>query len=242
MLTLLFVVAFYPQPTTLDAVYILEKLETELSKAELYSEFRKYWVGKSRVRVDLEDKLTLLYDIQLNTLYLIDHKNKTYFISLVGRDRKLSRAPLMGLVRLQSDTLRSQRAIAFPTGNQKKISDLNCREYSIAYPKKFGVHTRIWSTTELHDKGVIRKIWLAALGTMLSNDARLILNQLLKELGGVPVRTVSTITQEGGTIIRTSTLLKFERHYNLRSGFLDIPEGYKVVPSDPNQSFWREQR
>ena len=121
-----------------------------------------------------------------------------------------------------------------PTGARKQISGWLCHEYQLNYPPRFGLTTAIWSTARpgLADKSSFKKLWYAAVGASPPMDVRNIINALLREINGIPVRLVSTIEQEDLVITTMTTIISIEHHSGIPEDFFNIPPDYKVYQAE----------
>ncbi len=199
---------------------------------------RDVWIGKNMVRTDTEkngDRVSRIYVPLRQIIYVVNHTRQNYFYILTARDRKNLRAPLHGNSPLGDDgSFQKTSPLVLPTHQHQRISHWECDEYELRYPKNFGIYTTIWATstdTPL-DKSEVKSLWHSALGTTnLPYDVRYILNQILKEMRGMPIRQVSTISQEGMDITIVSTFLEIQwRKYS--PAMFEVPEDYEFVSKE----------
>lgn len=223
----------FQEPTGNDAIFLVEQVKVDMPGDFSQVQEREIWIGRDRVRVDLrEQRKSLVFALDLKTLFVIDHKQKKFFYALTGRDKELIRRPLFGLAPLVEGKLENRTDIMSPTGRSEKIEFWHCYEYAVDYGTKVGVDTRMWvsvSPTPMR-KVDVKKLWYAGAGGSPPTDVRHLLQQLLGGFPGIPVRIVTTIEQEGFEIITTTTLRTIEQHRDLPKDFFNIPADYQVIP------------
>lgn len=216
-------------PQNEPAVYLREELVFEVPGRPSEKAYRKIYIGKDRVRTDFEgDDLRLIYDLKLGTLFVIDLKAQTYYLSRPGRDKDLARAPLWKIVPLDAGMLKIQGQIVTPTGRKGIIGGADCREFLVNYRTRYGVTTRIWATMAPSNRRDLKKIWYAASGTKPAQDVKDVFTRLFRELAGDPVRVIAEIDQEGFTVTLTSTFVEFNGLYQADEHFFDLPQNFEI--------------
>lgn len=211
------------------AVYLREELLFEVPGRPSEKAYRQIYIGKDRVRTDFEgDDLRLIYDLKLGTLFVIDLKEKTYYLSRPGRDKDLARATLWKIVPLDQGMLKIQGRLVTPTGRKSIIGGADCREFVVNYRSRYGVTTRIWATMAPSNRRDLKKIWYAASGTKPAQDVKDVFTRLFRELEGDPVRIIAEIDQEGFTVTCTSTFVEFNGVFKPDEHFFDIPQNFEI--------------
>lgn len=210
---------------------LVERVEVDLPGGAKESFANKIWVAENRVRSDLvREEMTLIYDLDLHVLFVIDHKAKTYQISRTQDQKRNARMSLRGLAPIVNGTLQRKPPFLKPTGARKIISEWVCEEFRLDYPEEFGVDTRIWASFQPPlPKAMVKKIWYAALGTSPPGDVRYVINEILRELRGVPIQITSTISLEGQFLTTTSTLISIRRMDEADADAMAIPGNYRLT-------------
>lgn len=233
LIPLLLVLSF--QTVDRSLVYLVEEVSYRLPGALEESYERHIWIGRNHVRIDHEqDGLSMIYDLSLHRVIVLDHGDKTFLYTLSGRDKKHARPPLMGLAGLRDGSLYRVGPILEPTGNHRQISGWRCFEFRVLYPDAYGIDTRIWASAmnNRFDKNMFRKLWYAAVGTAPPIDVRQIIGQVIRELNGVPLRIESVVNQDGLDIVMTSTITTIEKREGENPAVFSIPENYEMVLED----------
>lgn len=229
----LMLLAFQRQTAGNDAIFLVEQVEVEMPGDFSQRYEREIWIGRDRVRVDLRpQRKSLVFALDLKTLFVIDHGQKKFYYALTGRDKDLIRRPLFGLAPLEEGKLAYRTDLIKPTGRTEKIEFWRCDEFVVDYGSDIGVETQLWAskTPTPMSKNDIKKLWFASAGGSPPTDVRHLLQELLRGFTGIPVRIVTTIEQEGFVVRTTSTLRSIEKHLDLPKDFFNIPADYQVVP------------
>lgn len=78
--------------------YLKEVVKIDYPGSEAIVLENHTWVGKNRVRTDrLDLNTTIIYDLDIHIVYVIDHNTKTYQISRAPVPKDESRLSLIGL-------------------------------------------------------------------------------------------------------------------------------------------------
>ncbi len=227
--------ALAPQMGKKGALYLVEEISLSVEGVEIDNFRQKLWVGRDVIRQDVifeDQRLSLLYHPNLQSIFVLDHNQRAYYISLTARDKKLFRSPLLSLATQQDGLLTRAEAIVEPTGEKRKIENYLCYKYKLRYVANFGLETEIWSTPyiERFDRNNIKRLWYAALGTnTIPPDVRQLLSQILDELNGIPIRTVTKIRENDMIVTTTSTIVHIELLPEVAPGFFDLPSDYKYA-------------
>jgi hypothetical protein len=225
--------AFQNKTTGNDAIFLVEEVRVEMPGdfSQIYE--REIWIGRDRVRVDLRtQRKSLVYALDLKTLFVIDHGQKKYYFALTGRDKELIRRPLFGLAPLIEGKLASRNNLVRGTGRTEKIEFWRCNEFEIDFGSDIGIEMKVWAslTPSVINKNDIKKLWFAGAGGSPPTDVRHLLQTLLRGFAGIPIRIITTIEQEGFEVVTTRTLRTIERHSDLPKDFFNIPSDYQVIP------------
>lgn len=226
------------------ALLLMEETELRFPGDITESYRRNIWIGKNRIRTDIEQRnLSLIYDLRLRSLFVLDHQKGEYFIVHSGRDKKLSRSPFFGLTSQDNGKLVKTTPLAIGTGRKKKISGWECHEYRLNYPKQYEITTSVWTTTDtpLFEKSALKRLWYAAIGPQPPLDVRQVVNTLIREINGVPIQTVSIISQQGMEVTTTSTIVHIQFHNNIDPQFFNEPKNYKFAHWNEEDSILANQ-
>ena len=218
-----------------EAIYILEEIQYDIPEAPTEVTQREIFIGKHHVRTDrLEngDDVSYVYVPRRSVFYVINRTRKNYFYVLTAKDKHF-RQVFDGMATVKDGSFEIPENIIYPTNQKQAIGSWFCHEYQINYPKNFGVITTIWVTrsfTEL-DRSALKTLWHTSFGTSISipYDVRQIVNTLLEELNGAPIRTVTTIDQEGVKVTTISTIKRIEKQTLNDPNFFGIPSGYDLL-------------
>ena len=236
LMSLMLVMSLWPQPEKL-AIRVEEEIKF-LSPGKLAeSSERVVWLGQNMIRIDSKRNkkdITMIFVPGRRQMYVINHTDKNYYFVLTARDSKLLRQPLFGLAGAKDGTFEKPTIMAAPTNQRNTISGWSCREYELRYPDHFGLITTIWTTTTPTplDRGNVRLFLHAALGTTtLPYDVKNVVNQLLRDLKGTPIRVVTTIDQEGMEVTTIRTVKKIE-YKQVDPSFFELPQGYNLLTNE----------
>lgn len=225
----LFTVFIWTQLPRVVGLYYEERVEMTSSAGHHEIVTKRVWVGKDRIRTDLvEDELSLIYDLDLHIIYVMDHRARSYVVSR-SKTRKEARLCLTGLAPILDGVLQRNPPYVTATGRQRKFGRWRCSEYRLNYAESFGVETRIWASSQLnHLKSQFRKTWYAALGTAPPSDVRYVLNDVLREIGGIPIQISATLSLEGHFVKTTATITELRALTDVDPSILSVPQDYRI--------------
>ncbi len=229
MLLLIFY-SYLAQTTKAEGFLLKEIVEVSYPGGETTRYQNHTWVGQNRVRSDrLDMNTTIIYDLDLHIVYLIDHNDETYQISRASISKQDSRLSLTGLAPIRDGTLERRSPFAESTGNRRKIGSYICDEYKLTYPEEYGIETTIWTTYHrFMTKSYVRKVWYSAIGTTPPGDVKHVLNSILREVRGIPIQIETTISLEGHQITTKSTITQIEPFSEDELTLMAIPSGYHI--------------
>lgn len=224
-----------------DAVLILEEVETLMpgNEADVYR--RSTWIGKNHIRTDIgENEISLIYNARLKTSFVLDHEKGQYFLVMASRDKNLTRASFYGIAHLASGQLLRKKPMAIKTGRRMKISGYDCYEYQLNYPPQFGMTTTFWTTPAptFLTESMLTRLWFATVGFSPPPDVRRVIDTLISELNGTPIRVVTTIHQENIEIVTTQTIVHIQRETNIDAAFFVTPKDYRIADGVNNERPW----
>jgi hypothetical protein len=114
-----------------------------------------------------------------------------------------------------------------PTEETKKIGDWNCRKYNVELSMAMVTSKQeLWATEDIKvDYTVFQAVSGGMMAQMPGYDKVL---EGMKQIKGVPVKTVATASIMGSEAVTTTELIEYAEK-DAPSGIYDIPEGYKKV-------------
>jgi len=229
--------ALFPQMEKKGALYLVEEIVVSADDVEIDSRRQKIWVGGDVIRQDAfydGRRLSLLYNPNLQCIFVLDHEKRSYYVLLTARDRKLFRSPLLALAEQRDGLLTYRENRVQWTRAVEEISGFKCYEHKLNYAIDYGLETSIWSTPyiERFDRDDFKRLWYAALGTnAIPTDVRQLFSQILDELNGIPIRVATKVKEGDLTLTTVSTIVHIERK-EVPHGFFDLPDNYKYAKMD----------
>jgi len=201
-------------------------------------------IFRRKLRVDYpRENVSLIYDLDMHMLYIIDRTQKRYFLARAG-DENLAQRLLLPWARLQDGVLvrpAVARPMAEPTGALQNISGFSCTEYRLNYPSKLDVDVRIWSARIVRPYDVdkrYRKIWISALGMRTPVDVVVLLKELLNDINGIPIKTVTTLTKDGAQLTTTVTVTKLRQRNIADDDYFKIPDNFEFADQQSEDRPW----
>jgi len=218
-------------------IYIKEEIQFIYGDEIQNTTQREIWMSRKELRTDKispeGDDISLIFVPINDVFYVINHTQKNYYYVLTGRgkDKMDLRLPLQGIASIKGGSFEKPSVMAYPTTQRNRISQWECEEFQLKYPNNYGVTTTVWTTkTPTPMTRRLKFLWYTAFGTVnLPTDVRMVINQLLRDLNGTPIRFVSTIEQEGMKVSTVSTVKEIKYRKLPEENFFGVPSDYELV-------------
>ena len=225
---------------------VKEEVTIQVGAIEVDNYLRNLYIYKQKLRVNYpRENISLIYDLDMHTLYVVEMDKQRFFLARAG-DGKLSRRPLTGLVRIKDGLLERpppDRPMAVATGALQNISGFRCTEYRLNYPTKLGVDVQIWSGRPVRPTDIDRKyrrVWAAAFGTRLPPDVVTIHKDMLTDIKGIPIKTITTFVNDGLAISTTVTVKSLRRLSTIDENIFEIPDNFTYADKQAEDRPWMD--
>ncbi len=225
-------------------IYLKEEIQFIFGDEVRETTTREIWMSRKELRTDkispIGDKISLIFVPINDVFYVVNHTRKNYYYVLTGKgkDKRSLRLPLQGIAEIRDGSFEKPSVMAYPTSQRNRISRWECEEYQLKYPNNYGVTTTVWTTkTPTPMSRKLKFLWYTAFGTVnLPTDVRMVINQLLRDLDGTPIRFVSTIDQEGLKVSTVNTIKEIRYRKLPDEHFFAVPPDYELVAKDMETS------
>ncbi|MFQ6070051.1 MAG: DUF4412 domain-containing protein [Candidatus Aminicenantales bacterium] len=185
------------------------------------------WISRNKFRLDKGKASSLIIRLDLEKLYLINHKLKTYSeVDLPLKPDKIFPPPALKLL----EEMKVSGEV-IDTGEEKKIRKWKCRKYLIKIKASLmdidiELNQQYWVWTKIRGK---LNLYQKFQGEVL------LLNPLLKEfmakikkIDGYPILIKSSLKMLGAEIKSVDEVVSVERK-KAPQGIYELPEGYKMT-------------
>ena len=231
MMMMWFTFCLFFQPVEKEVVFLIQKNEVVDNLGNVAINEQRIWLGRHRIRADVsKGSITLIYDMDVELLIFVDHGDQSFVISKASGDKQSLRMSLVGLSPLVNGVLQRSPPYTKAVSEKKVIQGYHCQKFQLDYPEHYGVKTDLWSAYHpVLLPAIYKRLWFASLGTSPPSDVRFVLNNLLREINGIPMRISTRIEMDDYSNTMTTTIVHVEKQINPDPATFNIPNGYKMV-------------
>ena len=195
----------------------------------------RIWIGDRRLRRDEGADSSMVLRLDLNKLYMVNHRAKSYnVIDLPVDFAKLYPEGTDKMIE-QASAMAKMDVTVTPRDESKKVGDWNARRYDVVLINAMGmkVETTMWMSKDVG-------IELATINKMAITLASLQPGSMdwmkkINELPGFPVLKEATVTALDTPIKSVEQLVGVEKK-EAPAGLYEPPAGYTEKPFDPQEA------
>ena len=193
------------------------------------------WFSEKAARMDSGDGTTVILKADKNTVYMLDHKDRTYV------ELPLDQAGLMGALapegaseedaqaaemmkQMVATMMANTQVTVTPTEERKKIREWNTRKYMLEIKMPMGTaSSEVWASPEVKiDARLFQKLNLAASG-MLGDMEKM--TKEMEKIDGMEVYSSTVVDMMGNKVKSTSELIEYGQKSAPAGGY-ELPQGY----------------
>lgn len=190
----------------------------------------KVWAAGDRLRRDEGDQ-TMIFRLDKNRLYVVDHEDKTYSeISLPIDLRKMMPKGSEAMADQIAAAMQVTVQVA-PRDETKKVNQWNARRYDLTVQSAMGmkIATTMWVSKDVEGFAPFNKM-AGAMASLQPGSGEWV--KQLEKIDGFPVLTESRVDALGAQFGTREELVSVETKA-APSGAYDPPAGYKAQPYNP---------
>jgi hypothetical protein len=197
------------------------------------------WLTEGKAYSSMGDTAAVIFYLQKGEICFINHQEKQYTLMPMdlreimdevleeeGEDEE-ARQMAEVVKGMAGAIMGSTRITVTPTEETKKIGEWDCTKYNVDLTMAMMTSKQeLWATEDIK---VDYTMFQAASGGMMAQMPgydRIL--EGMKQIKGVPVKTVATASIMGSEAVTTTELIEYAEK-DAPDGIYDIPEGYKKV-------------
>ncbi len=218
--------SYFKQVAHADAFEVMGQKQPETNDTTII------WLGDGRSSSTTGADQAMLYLAGGEKMIVIDHSRKTYSeiplnMLAEGDDDSGEMDETQQAMAMARAMMGQMEVTVTPTEEEAKIGEWTAKKYDVAITLAImKVDQEIWATDAIEIEvdlyNAMRDGMMARMPGF--ND----LLEAMKQVKGVPVKTVSTIHAMGQNLTTTTTLIEYDQK-DAPDAIYDIPEGYKKV-------------
>lgn len=187
------------------------------------------WVTDGKSCSQTGDGQTVIFDADKGKIFMVDHNKKEYSevpINLFGEAAEEgAEAEMSEAQQMMKAMMGSIEVNVSPTDQTEKIGDWDTKLYNVELgiammPSK----QQIWATEDIKIDYSAFDAVSNGMMAMLPGFEKIV--EEMKQVKGMPVKTIITTTAMGGEIVTTTNLIEYAEK-DAPAGIYEVPEGYK---------------
>ncbi len=176
----------------------------------------------------------VIFDSEKGKVFMVDHNKKQYSAVPMNLFDAGGKAESEGGEMTQAQQMAKMMADGMkisvtPTDKTEKVGDWNAKLYNVEIAI-VGMPSRqeIWATEDIKIDNAAFNAVANGMMAQMPGFEKIITE--MKQVKGVPVKTIIRTSAMGGEIVTTSNLIEYAEK-DAPEGVYDVPEGYKLVES-----------
>jgi hypothetical protein len=195
------------------------------------------WLTEGKACSTMGDTAAVIFYLERGEICFINRKEKQYSLmpmdlgeivdQALEEEDEEARQMAEVMKGMAGAIMGSVKISVTPTDETRKIGDWDCRKYNVDLSMAMMKSKQeLWATEDIK---VDHSMFQAVSGGMMAQMpgfAKIL--EGMKQIKGVPVRTVATASIMGSEAVTTTELIEYAEK-DAPNGIYDIPEGYKKV-------------
>ena len=218
--------SYFKQATHVDAFEMMGQKSPEKNDTSIV------WLTEGKSCCLIGSNESIIFDSDKGAIFIVNHEKKEYSsvpINLFdaggeveSEGGELSQAQQMAKVMTENIKI-----TVTPTDQTEKIGDWNARLYNVEIAiVMMPSRQEIWATEDIKiDHDMFNAVSNGMMAQMPGFEKII---EEMKQVKGIPVKTVTRTSAMGNTIVTTTNLIEYAEK-DAPDGVFDIPEGYKKV-------------
>jgi len=221
--------SYFKQVTHVDAFEMMGQKTPEKNDTTTM------WLTEGKACSLTGNESAIIFDGDKGVMYMIDHEKKEYVVVPMdlfgggeGGDEAESQSDEMKQMMAMAQAMMGSIEITVtPTDETKKIGDWDCRKYNVDLSMAMMKSKQeLWATEDIQvDYSMFQAVSGGMMAQMPGYEKVI---EAMKQIKGVPVKTVATASIMGSEAVTTTELIEYAEK-DAPEGVFDIPEGYKKV-------------
>ena len=195
------------------------------------------WLSEDKAYSSMGDTAAVIFYLEKGEICFINHQKKEYttmpmdlgeIIDEVLEEEDEEARQMAELVKGMAGAIMGSIEISVtPTEETRKIGEWDCKKYNVDLSMAMMKSKQeLWATEDIQvDYTMFRAVSGGMMAQMPGFDKML---EEMKQIKGLPVKTVATASIMGSEAVTTTELIEYTEK-DAPDGIFDIPEGYKKV-------------
>lgn len=221
--------SYFKQTTHVDAFEMMGQKSPEKNDTSVV------WLTDGKSCCLIGSNESIIFDSEKGSIFMVNHENKEYSsvsMNLFGagggevesKGGELSQAQQMAQVMAES-----MKITVTPTDQTEKIGDWDVKLYNVEIAiAMMPSRQDVWATEDIKIDYAMFNAVSNGMMAQLPGFEKIV--EEMKQIKGIPVKTVTHTSAMGGVIVTTTKLIEYAEK-DAPDGVFDIPEGYKKVES-----------
>ena len=188
------------------------------------------WLTEGKACSQTGSEAAVIFDAKKGLMYMVDHEKKEYSVipmDLFGGESKEDAAESDETAKMMQAMGGSMEVTVTPTDETSKIGDWNVTKYNVDMKiMMMGSKQELWATEDIKIDYTMFNAVSSGMMAQLPGFDKII--EQMKQVKGLPVKSITRTSAMGGEVVTTTELLEYAEK-DAPDGVFDIPEGYKKV-------------
>jgi len=215
---------FIKQVTHTDAFEMMGQTAPEKNDTTIV------WLTEGKACSQTGSEATVIFDAKKGLMYMVDHEKKEYSVismDLFGGGSEEGASKSDEMAKMMQAMGGPIKITVTPTDETNKIGDWNATKYNVDITIAMMVSKQeLWATEDIKiDYTMFNAVSGGMMAQMPGFDKFV---EEMKQIKGIPIKSIIRTPAMGGVIVTTTKLIKYIEK-DAPDGVFDIPEGYKKV-------------
>ncbi len=216
--------SYFKQATHVDAFEMMGQKSPEKNDTSFV------WLTEGKSCSQTGSESTVIFDSKKDLMYMVDHEKKEYSVismDLFGGGSKEDASKDDEAAKMMQAMGGSVEITVTPTDETSKIGDWNATKYNVDMKiMMMASKQELWATEDIKIDYAMFNAVSNGMMAQLPGFEKIV--EEMKQIKGMPVKTVTRTSAMGGEMVTTTELLEYTEK-DAPDGVFDIPEGYKKV-------------
>ncbi len=216
--------SYFKQATHVDAFEMMGQKSPEKNDTSIV------WLTEGKACSQTGNDESVIFDAKKGLIYMVDHEKKQYSVismDLFGEGSKEDASRSEEMAKMMEAMGGSMEITVTPTDETSKIGDWNATKYNVdikiaMMPSK----QEVWATEDIKIDYTMFNAVSSGMMAQMPGFEKIV--EEMKQIKGIPVKTVTRTSAMGGEIVTSMNLIEYAEK-DAPDGVFDIPEGYKKV-------------
>ena len=190
------------------------------------------WLTEGKAYSQTGSESAIIFDAEKGVMYMVDHEKKEYSAVPMdlfgsGNEGETENDEMSQMKQMAQTMMGSMEVTVTAADETEKIGDWNCTKYNVTLSMAMmESEQELWATEDIDvDYMMLQVVGGGMMAQMPGFDEVL---EKMKQIKGVPVKTIATATIMGKEVVTTTELTEYAEK-DAPDGIYDIPKGYKKV-------------